>query len=60
MASSSAATESIKGSNPIDWTLTDMIDMFPQQLDENNYLVWRCDVGLVLESQSMRHFVDMK
>ncbi|RZC53761.1 hypothetical protein C5167_012609 [Papaver somniferum] len=59
MASSSAA-EPIKGSNPIDWTLTDMIDLIPEQLDENNYLCWRCDVELILESQSMRHFIDIK
>ncbi|RZC92103.1 hypothetical protein C5167_027993 [Papaver somniferum] len=58
MASSSAAAESIKG--PLDWTLTDMINMIPQQLDENNYLVWRCDVGLILECQSLRHIVDIK
>ncbi|RZC92105.1 hypothetical protein C5167_027994 [Papaver somniferum] len=55
---SSAAAESIKG--PLDWTLTDMINMIPQQLDENNYLVWRCDVGLILECQSLRHIVDIK
>ncbi|MCL7035141.1 hypothetical protein MKW94_005377 [Papaver nudicaule] len=29
-------------------------------LDETNYLLWRCDVDLVLGSQGLRHYVDTK
>ncbi|KAI3880470.1 hypothetical protein MKX03_031021 [Papaver bracteatum] len=44
----------------IDCTLTDMIDMMRQKLDENDYLVWRRSIQLALGSQGMRHFVDAK
>ncbi|KAI3966256.1 hypothetical protein MKW92_034153 [Papaver armeniacum] len=43
-----------------DFTLADMIDFIDLQLDETNYLYWRCKMELDLPRHDMLQYIDPK